>query len=64
MKKRFIPLFIIIFNKIAYTGSWLTALEYNFNSNAEIIGGVWFPVRGQNTSHFQPMFSQLTHSGN
>ena len=28
------------------------ALEYNFNSNVGIIGGVWFPVSGKNTSHY------------
>lgn len=28
------------------------ALEYNFNANLGIIGGVWFPVKGKNTSHF------------
>ena len=28
------------------------ALEYNFNGNLGLIGGVWFPVSGKNTSHF------------
>ncbi|MGL5742328.1 MAG: hypothetical protein ACRCXC_07135 [Legionella sp.] len=28
------------------------AIEYNFTSNVGVIGGVWFPVAGQNTSHF------------
>lgn len=28
------------------------AIEYNFNANVGIIGGVWFPVKGSNTSHF------------
>lgn len=28
------------------------ALEYNFNSNIGIIGGVWFPVSGKNTPYF------------
>ncbi|MBI2784906.1 MAG: hypothetical protein HYX60_00785 [Legionella longbeachae] len=28
------------------------AIEYNITSNVGIIGGVWFPVKGQNTSHF------------
>lgn len=28
------------------------AIEYNFNQNIGIIGGVWFPVKGVNTSHF------------
>lgn len=28
------------------------ALEYNFNSNVGLIGGVWFPVKGTNTSHY------------
>ena len=28
------------------------ALEYNFTSNVGVIGGVWFPVAGKNTSHF------------
>ncbi|KTD43328.1 hypothetical protein [Legionella quateirensis] len=28
------------------------ALEYNFNSKVGIIGGVWFPVSGKNTSHY------------
>lgn len=28
------------------------ALEYNFNANVGLIGGVWFPVSGKNTSHF------------
>jgi len=28
------------------------ALEYNFNGNIGLIGGVWFPVTGRNTSHY------------
>ncbi|MFI4963236.1 MAG: hypothetical protein ACHP6H_05200, partial [Legionellales bacterium] len=28
------------------------ALEYNFNSNIGLIGGVWFPISGTNTSHY------------
>ena len=28
------------------------ALEYNFTGNLGLIGGVWFPVSGKNTSHF------------
>ncbi|KTD82680.1 hypothetical protein [Legionella waltersii] len=28
------------------------AIEYNFNENIGLIGGVWFPVKGVNTSHF------------
>lgn len=28
------------------------ALEYNFSGNLGLIGGVWFPVSGKNTSHF------------
>lgn len=28
------------------------ALEYNFNSNIGLIGGVWFPVSGVNTAHY------------
>lgn len=28
------------------------ALEYNFTSNLGLIGGVWFPVKGKNTSRF------------
>lgn len=28
------------------------AIEYNFNGNVGLIGGVWFPVQGSNTSHF------------
>jgi hypothetical protein len=28
------------------------ALEYNFNSNVGVIGGVWFPVSGRNTPHY------------
>lgn len=28
------------------------ALEYNFNENIGLIGGVWFPVSGQNTAHY------------
>jgi hypothetical protein len=28
------------------------ALEYNFNGNLGVIGGVWFPVSGKNTSHY------------
>jgi hypothetical protein len=28
------------------------ALEYNFSGNLGLIGGVWFPVAGKNTSHF------------
>lgn len=28
------------------------ALEYNFNSNVGLIGGVWFPVSGRSTSHY------------
>ena len=28
------------------------AIEYNFNSNVGVIGGIWFPVTGKNTSHY------------
>lgn len=28
------------------------AIEYNFNENIGVIGGVWFPVSGINTSHY------------
>lgn len=28
------------------------ALEYNFNQNIGLIGGVWFPFAGKNTGHF------------
>lgn len=28
------------------------ALEYNFTENVGVIGGVWFPVKGKNTSSF------------
>lgn len=28
------------------------ALEYNFSPNVGLIGGVWFPVKGRNTSHY------------
>lgn len=28
------------------------AIEYNFNANVGLIGGVWFPIQGSNTSHF------------
>jgi hypothetical protein len=28
------------------------ALEYNFNGNIGLIGGVWFPISGKNTSHY------------
>lgn len=28
------------------------AIEYNFNSNIGLIGGVWFPVKGTNTSYY------------
>jgi len=28
------------------------AIEYNFNANVGIIGGVWFPVQGKNTANF------------
>ncbi|MFT4060298.1 MAG: hypothetical protein QM652_12215 [Legionella sp.] len=28
------------------------ALEYNFNAHVGVIGGVWFPVQGKNTSRF------------
>ncbi|MBN9231978.1 MAG: hypothetical protein BGO90_00605 [Legionella sp. 40-6] len=28
------------------------ALEYNFTSNVGVIGGIWFPVAGRNTSQF------------
>lgn len=28
------------------------ALEYNFSGNLGLIGGVWFPVSGKNTSHY------------
>lgn len=28
------------------------ALEYNFTANIGLIGGVWFPVKGKNTSRF------------
>ncbi|CEG56567.1 hypothetical protein [Legionella fallonii] len=29
------------------------ALEYNFNANVGLIGGVWFPVAGKNTGYFR-----------
>lgn len=28
------------------------ALEYNLNGNLGLIGGVWFPLSGENTSHY------------
>jgi hypothetical protein len=28
------------------------AIEYNFNSHIGVIGGVWFPLTGKNTSHY------------
>lgn len=28
------------------------ALEYNFNGNVGLIGGVWFPIAGKNTSQY------------
>lgn len=28
------------------------AIEYNFNANIGLIGGVWFPVKGTNTSNY------------
>jgi len=28
------------------------ALEYNFSGNVGLIGGVWFPLSGKNTSHY------------
>ncbi len=37
------------FNEVALA----PALEYNFNANIGLIGGVWFPVSGKNTSYFR-----------
>jgi hypothetical protein len=28
------------------------AMEYNFNGNVGLIGGVWFPISGMNTPHY------------
>jgi hypothetical protein len=38
-------------DKFSVTGL-APAIEYNFNANIGLIGGVWFPVQGTNTSHF------------
>ena len=35
-----------------YETALAPAVEYNFNSNVGVIGGVWFPVSGKNTSHY------------
>lgn len=35
-----------------YETALAPALEYNFNSNVGLIGGLWFPLSGQNTSHY------------
>jgi len=44
---------VSIGNNKYHERSLAPALEYNFNSNVGLIGGVWFPVRGQNTAHFK-----------
>lgn len=35
-----------------YETALAPALEYNFNENIGLIGGVWFPLSGKNTSHY------------
>lgn len=35
-----------------YEEALAPALEYNFNQNVGLIGGVWFPIKGRNTSHY------------
>lgn len=35
-----------------YETALAPALEYNFNENVGLIGGVWFPLSGQGTSHY------------
>jgi hypothetical protein len=35
-----------------YLATLAPALEYNFTANIGIIGGIWFPVAGKNTSKF------------
>lgn len=35
-----------------YEEALAPAIEYNFNSNIGLIGGVWFPIKGRNTSHY------------
>lgn len=56
---RFNGILDIVNNDLAAIGSQqyveyglAPALEYNFNPNIGVIGGVWFPVAGKNTSHF------------
>ncbi|WP_058535475.1 transporter [Legionella saoudiensis] len=56
---RFNGILDIVNNDLALIGSQqyyeyglAPALEYNFNANVGVIGGVWFPVAGKNTSHF------------
>lgn len=35
------------------------AIEYNFNQNIGLIGGVWFPLNGKNTAHFMTYMLEL-----
>lgn len=35
-----------------YEQALAPALEYNFNQNIGIIGGVWFPIKGKNTADY------------
>ncbi len=35
-----------------YEEALAPALEYNFNENIGLIGGVWFPVQGKNTADY------------
>lgn len=39
-------------NNDFYEKTLAPAIEYNFTQNVGIIGGVWFPIAGKNTTHF------------
>ncbi|MGC1182827.1 hypothetical protein [Legionella sp.] len=44
---------VSIGSKQFYEYGLAPALEYNFTSNLGIIGGVWFPVKGENTALYK-----------
>jgi hypothetical protein len=43
---------VTIGNRHYYEYGLAPALEYNFTSDLGVIGGIWFPVQGKNTSRF------------
>jgi hypothetical protein len=43
---------LIIGNQHYYEYGLAPAIEYNFSSTLGLIGGIWFPVQGKNTSRF------------